>query len=371
MTLLDEITRVVDESSHKLLQRACPPVRYYLLTDVMGRDYDDVLVTRTLEECRKYRPRIKLLDTLREDGTWPISKQRRKAEDEGDGPPYGWTYITILRNLYDLGEYQTTKEEGHVEAALERILSWQRKDGHIPGPWGKGIPLPHYNGFALRDLLKFGLDKDPRIQNLTRWLLSTQRSDGGWLLPYLEDMKYLPEYKSLRQEKFMEMVKDGKTIKYDPDDYKEVPSCIWTTMMVVRGLAHSYKLASSKEAKRGANFILDRFFKPNYHSVFYRSASNWTKMKFPTYFGSGLCALDIVTWLDFGANDPRMERPIKWLLSMRTNEGFWGQSERPHAEKDQWITEIALSILNRYGESIRGETYGWRAQMAKKGMKVC
>jgi hypothetical protein len=135
-------------------------------------------------------------------------------------------------------------------------------------------------------------------------------------------------------------------------------------------MAHSYKLASTKEVKRGADFFLDRFFKPNFHSVFYRSASNWTKMKFPTYFGSGLCALDILTWLGFGANDPRMDRPIRWVLSLRTNEGFWGQSERPHAEKDQWITEIALSILNRYGESIRGEQFGWRAQMAKKGLRL-
>jgi hypothetical protein len=58
-----------------------------------------------------------------------------------------------------------------------------------------------------------------------------------------------------------------------------------------------------------------------------------------------------------------MERPINWLAGSRSADGFWNQSERPHPEKDQWITEIALSILNRYSESMRGLPFGLRAQL--------
>jgi len=53
------------------------------------------------------------------------------AEEMGPGQPVGWTYITILRNLYTLGDYCTTRKEGNVNAALEWILQWQTDEGYI------------------------------------------------------------------------------------------------------------------------------------------------------------------------------------------------------------------------------------------------
>ena len=43
-----------------------------------------------------------------------------------------------------------------------------------------------------------------------------------------------------------------------------------------------------------------------------------------------------------------MDKPIRWLLGARSKDGFWSQSDRPHPEKDLWITEVALSVLARY-----------------------
>ena len=365
--LADDIDRIVEESALKLLQISFPPVRYFLLTDVMGKDVDDLLVQRAVRECESYPPRLKLLQTLRSDGTWPIPKLRKATEDAGPGPPYGWTYITMLRNLNFLSDNLTSRDEGYVEAALDRLLTWQTEEGYLPGPWNMPFALPQYNGFALRAFLHFGMEKDPRVQKLIRWLLSVQRPDGGWIVPYLEDMKQLPDFKYLRQSDFVDLVNRGKVREYDPAQFYDVPSCQWTTMMVVRGLCGSYKLSGTKAAVRGAEFFLNRFFKKNYHTLFYYSEKNWTRLKYPTYFGSGLCALDILTWMGFGADDKRMERPIRWLLGARATDGFWNQSERPHPDKDQWITEIALSILNRYSESLKGVPFGREAQL--KGLR--
>ena len=360
--LVDEIERVVEESSRKLLQISRPPVRFYLLTDVMARPLDDPLVRKSLEECAKFPPRLRLLDKLRPDGTWAISRERKLAEDAGPGPPIGWTYIMMLRNLYVLREYQTTIDEGNVRSSLERILSWQTKDGYIPGPHTDAYPLPHYNGFALRLLLGYGMEGEARVERLIRWIFSTQRKDGGWLIPYIQDMRYLPQYRSIKMSEFTEMVRRGKVGPYNPADYQGFPSCVWTTVMVLRAIGASFRLAGKPEAKKAVGFVLDRFFKKNYHSTFYRGEENWTKLKYPTYLGSGLLALDVSTWLGFGAKDKRLEKPISWLLSMRQSDGSWSQSDRPHPEKDQWITEIALSILNRYAQSCRGKSFGWEAE---------
>jgi hypothetical protein len=355
-----EIARMVDETSRRLCQMASPPVRYYLLTGIWKKPKKDVMVSRALDECRSYPPRVKLLKNLRSDGTWPISVSHRK-EEAGLGPPYGWTYVTMLRNLNELADYLTSREEGHVEAALEKILGWQTDEGYIPGPWDVTFPLPQFNGYALRMLMRFGMEKDPRVQRLIRWTLRSQRPDGGWRVPYLEDMKYDPKYRIMRQNAFLDLVRNDKVPPYDPRDYDNVPSCIWTTMMIIRGFTHSSELSRTKEVKRGAEFFLDRFFQRNYHPLFFQSPTHWTKLRDPTYYGSGLCALDLLTWLGFGAEDSRMHKPMRWLLEARSSDGFWHQTDRPDRRKAEWISEAALNTLKRWADSLDGKPIGINA----------
>ena len=348
---VSEIDRVVQESARKLLQVSVPPVKYWLLVDTLEKDKRDPLLQRTIAECKTYPPRLKLLRSLRQDGTWPISRARKAAEDAGPGPPVGWTYITMLRNLQLLEDCRSERSEGFIASALERILSWQKKEGYILGPKHDIFPLPHYNGYAVRNLFIYGMDDDPRVKRLADWLLSTQRHDGGWVIPYQEDVKYLPEYKHMKMQEFLERVRKGDTPESDPKGFKDVPSCIWTTMMVIRGLARGKEYARRREVMRGADFFLDRFFKKNPHNAHYQSEKNWTHLKYPPYPGNGLSALYLLTVLGYGPGDERMEKPIRWLLNARHPDGFWWQSDRPHAQKDQWITGLAIETLNRYSKN--------------------
>lgn len=365
--LAAELERVVEESSRKLFQISKSPVRYFLLTDIMGMTSDDALVQQTMEETRRYPPRVKLLSTLKEDGTWPIPKQRRMEEERGPGPPVGWTYTTMLRNLHDLADYMAAPDDGNIRASLERVLSWQSREGYIPGPTTNLYPLPQYNGLAMRSFVRFGMEYDDRVSKLVKWLFRTQRADGGWIIPYIEDVRYLPQYRNMRMSDFLHLLEKGELVGYDPHDFDDIPSCVWTTVMVIRGLGQSFKLADTKELARGADFILDHFFRKNNHSAFLRSASTWTRLRYPSYFGSGLCVLDVLTWLGHGADDPRMERPIRWLLGSRSADGLWAQSERPNPERDQWISETAISVLNRYAQSLRHLPFGKDAEVLKLG----
>ncbi len=351
MTLLSEIDRAVQDTSRKLLQMAVPPVRYWLLVDTLGREMDDPLVLRTCEECRVYPPKLRLLSALRPDGTWPIPKTRKIAEDAGPGPPVGWTYETILQNLQLLEDMCTDRSEGHVSLSLEKMLSWQTKEGYILGPKHDIFPAPHYCASALRNLFIYGLGDDPRVKRLADWLLSIQRHDGGWVIPYQQDVRYLPEYRDMMITDFFGVVRKGEAPPSDPKGFKEIPSCIWTTMMVIRGLVRGKGYRHRREVRRGADYFLDRFFKKNWHNSYRHSEKNWTHLKYPPFPGNGISALYILTLLGYGSSDERMDKPIRWLLSERHSDGFWWQSDRPHAQKDQWITGFAVDILNRYARN--------------------
>ncbi len=344
------IDAVVQQSSSRLLQIAGPPVRYWVFRFVRRMTDDDIIQRRTLDECATYLPRIKLLRTLRPDGTWPVPQGKADMERRGLGLPFGQTYTTMLRNLYMLAEYKTPPEEGHIMASLEKILSWQTPEGWIPGPEMVGIPETHSNGFALGILNRFGMEKDPRVQRLSRWLMSMQRRDGGWNIPYIEDVRHMPEYKYMRMSEFVDLVRHGKIKGYEMHDYDEVPSCIWTTLMVLRGLVQDPALRHDDRTRRGGDFFLEHFFKRNYHAAYYRSEKNWTTLKYPTWHGSGLCGLDMLTAIRFGPADPRMDWPVKWLVEARSRDGLWHQSGRPDPGKDQWISVTALGSLARYAE---------------------
>lgn len=345
---LGEIERVVNQSANKLLHTSSPPVRCWLLTQVTNRDKDDVMMDEAIRQCEAYPPKVKLLDKLREDGTWPIPKHKKVVEDAGPGPPIGWTYRTILWNLSTLADYRTTRAESHVEAALQNILKWQCKEGYIPGPWTDVFPLPYFNGYASNLLLRFGLEEDKRVQRLLNWLVSMQRPDGGWNIPYLDDLRYLPEYRWMKMNELLREIGKMDKLKRDPEMFAHIPSCHWSTMLVVWGLIDSPRYSKSKEVRRGAEFFLDRFFKRNSHTSYYLTEKHWTSFRYPIRFGNGLMALDILTRLGYGPDDSRMDKPISWLVGARSPDGLWSQSQRPHPERDQWISLIALRSLARY-----------------------
>lgn len=347
----EELRILVEESSSKLYRLSCPPVRYWLLTQVMDREMSDAAVQESLERCKTYRPRMKLLEKLGPDGRWPIPAFKKEVEDAGPGPPLGWTYRMILWNLFTLSEYNTSREEGHVQEAINNLFKWQTKDGDIPGPWTDAFPLPYFNGLALYNLLRFGLEDHSNVQRMIRWLLSEQRRDGGWIIPFMMDLHTLPEYKWMKMRNFVEFIKATDKSKFDLASLSHIPSCHWSTMVVTWGLSESKKHAKSKQVMNGAELVLDRFFKKNPHSTYYMSDAHWTTLRYPTRFGSGLMALDLLTKLGYGPDDPRMEKPVSWLIGARASDGLWSFSQRPHPEKDQWISLIALRSLHRYSKN--------------------
>lgn len=86
----------------------------------------------------------------------------------------------MLRNLNSLGDWNVQTTDGNVRAAIEKILSWQHRDGYIRGPISNAFSATHYNGLALRNLIQLEMADDSRTQKLIEWLLSKRSKDGLW-----------------------------------------------------------------------------------------------------------------------------------------------------------------------------------------------
>ncbi len=348
-----EIRRIVGDSSRKLLDTSVPPVRYWLLSEVMAKGREDRVLQRTIDECERYPPRRKLLRDLRQDGTWRIPSGLKEREDRGPGPPVGGTYRIMLRNLYNLLQYRTDLDEGNVRTAVERILDWQTDDGNIPGSWWNHIPQPFEDGHALHVMLRFGLERDPRVRKLMSWLLSMQRPDGGWNIPYCQDVKHLPEFRKMGYREFVELMKDPNVRgRYDLDGLAHMPSCIWSTSKVLWGLTLSEGQGRSKAVRKGGLFLLGKAFRKNMHMDLLPEAENWTIYRYPLYFSGGFSVLEALTRTDLSREDKEYVKLIELLADARGSDGLWGKKDRPHLEREQWISLTALTILNRYADGL-------------------
>ncbi|HUS56462.1 MAG TPA: hypothetical protein VMW88_04895 [Thermoplasmata archaeon] len=347
-----DIQRIIDESARKLLQSSSPSVRYWVLRDVMQKGEEDSDLQRTLAECEHYPARQRLIRTMKVDGSWPVPRFQQ--------PPTGVTTPTRLdpvkiaayKNLLSLLHFVTRPDEDGIMTATNRLLDDQSEEGYLRGPIEHGLPQPHFDGYALYILYGFDMAPDARVKKAADWLISNQRRDGGWSMPYVQDVRYLDEYRHLKMEDFVRLMMTDERDRHDPRELQHIPSCHWTTMMILWGLGEVPSRRNSRCIRRATDFLLGRFFKKNPHSNYYMSERNWMTVRYPFSKCGGLSALNTLTKMGKGPDDPRMEKPIRWLVSQRYRDGFWTESNRPHMEKGQWITLSSLEILSRYAAKL-------------------
>ncbi len=130
-----------------LLETACPPIRYRVLTELLDRPKDDPLVVQTHREALAYGPALKLQRSQRKDGTWG---GRIHAGDARKLEP---SLENGLLLLYEYGWGRDTKPVKAAAATLRSFLS-ARKD-------------LKFHEFA--KLVK----ADERRERYVRWLLRT------------------------------------------------------------------------------------------------------------------------------------------------------------------------------------------------------
>ena len=100
-----------------LLENACAPIRYRVLTELLDRGKDDLLVQKTRAEIATYAPAMKLAKTQRKDGTWG------GRVHAGDPKKYLPSLENGLVQLFEMGWTRESKPIRNGAGALRSFLT--------------------------------------------------------------------------------------------------------------------------------------------------------------------------------------------------------------------------------------------------------
>jgi hypothetical protein len=308
---------------------ADPSVRARYWIEVEGLNASDRHVRASTTAIGKTGWAASLLAQQWPDGHWGTPGT---SPEELYRPKFTATnWMAIM--LADLG---MTRSDPRIERTAELILDrWSPRGGDLSGEAGEIC----VTGNAVRALIRFGYLEHPSVQRSIRWIVATQKTDGGWhcfpsrtgTLDGWEGLAALAE------------IPDGAR-----DD------------------------AVRRSIERGAGFYLKR-------RLMREGAPRhmpWYRIHYPNhYFYDLLVGLGIVTRLGYGA-DPRVRPALRWLMGKRSRDGTWAldavhpDADPPplgprHAEwpndapfvcpamleplrvPSQWATVEALSVLAR------------------------
>ena len=305
--------------------KADPSVRARFWREVEDRPPTDPKVREATRLIGRVGWAADLLGFQAADGHWttPGSSARELYR-----PKYVVTnWFAIV--LADLG---MTRADPRIRRTAEMILRrWSGRGGDLSGRTGEIC----VTGNAVRTLIRFGYLDHPSVQRSIRWILRTQKPDGGWHC-FPSRTGTLDGWEGLAA--FGEI----------PEESRDGP---------IR-----------RSIERGAEFYLKRHLMKEGRDRY----PPWFRIHYPNhYYYDLLVGLRVLTRLGYGG-DRRLAPAIRWLLSKRLRDGAWPLEDahpdfdefaeiakykagglvfpmtfEPLGQASQWVTVDALSILAR------------------------
>jgi len=301
-----------------LLEANQPAVRYFTLTELLGRRRDDPEVAEAYSKISKRGWAVDILRTQKREGYWESARSLY-------GPKYTATNWRCLV-LSDLG---LTKEDKRVRKAADLFFKqW------LFLPSGENV----FNdevcivGNTARMLTRFGFADDFRVRKLFDRLVEDQKEDGGWHC--FESSKG---------------TLDG-----------------WEALAAYAALPKSKRTRKiAKSIERGAEFYLER-------KLFVEGSKKyapWFRLHYPNhYYYDILVGLDVIARLGYG-KDRRLRPALDILKKKRQKDGTWLLEKthpdiaqgahytlrkkvkpfalEPAGKPSKWITLTALRVLKR------------------------
>jgi hypothetical protein len=318
-----------------LLEENNPSVRYFALTDLLGKPEVDAEVLRVKSEIMQTSIVPMILAKQKNGGYWGV------PEDFYIRSKYKGT----VWNLIILAEHGADGKNEHIKKACKFILenSQDRKSGGFsyrstPGGGGThGGVLPCLTGNMVWCLIRFGLLNDSRVQRGIDWIVKFQRFDDaskeaprGW--PY-----------------------DGKERCWGKH------TCHMGVVKALKALAEIPGDKRSREVKatikNGAEYMLNHHIHKRSHDLNRVSKHEWLKFGFPLMWNTDVLEI-LGTLTKLGYRDRRMQEAVDLVVSKQDMEGKWklestfnGRflvSIEQKGKLSKWITLNALKVLKRF-----------------------
>lgn len=332
MSRTSEIS-VQDVAIEWLLNHENPAVRYWTLTDILGR-------SRTDSEIVSLRNKITSWD--------PIAEYLREQHPAGywaDGEDVYWPkWKATVWALILLAEMGVPGTNPSIKKGCEHFLRvMDGQDRSWPPPKYSDEDLrgwrlvwePCVTGNMGRTLAEFGFEDDSRVREMFEWLVKNQRDDGGWNC---------------------ETEKRGGGGEVGHSSFMSTIEPLWAFSSLNR---QKWPRGGREAVERGVEFLLmHRLFKSDRSGKVIQP--EWTLLHFPLFYEYDILhALRVVTALGFGGDERTMDaRDL--LVSKRLPDGTWPleatyvRAVRRNFVKDpktgQWHTvqEEGIDLSNIY-----------------------
>ncbi len=306
-----------------LLEPEQPVARYYTLTALLDRKEDDPDVREARSEILKKGWAQEILADQKPRGNWEAIEDLYRPK-----------YTSTNWRMIVLSDFPLTyRDDLRLERGCQLFFEHKQWLGDEEA-FEKGAELC-VSGNLARVLTKFGYGDDPRVQRVVKWLVNTQKEDGGW--------------------------------HCFPSD-KGTLDC-WEALAAFAAIPKSKRSKGVQNSiERGAEFYLERELHKEGQTY-----APWQRFHYPVhYYYDLLVGMDVLTSLGYGG-DKRLGFAIDLLKKKRLSDGTWmidaihpdiargsgykikDKRKRFALEKEgkpsKWITLTALKVLKRVDEA--------------------
>jgi hypothetical protein len=316
-----------------------PGVRYFALTELLGRPQDDPDLTAARQDVMNHGPVPVILSNQDAKGFWV-------EPGPGYAPKYRGTVwqIIFLAQLGADGNHPQIKKG--CDYLLEHAISRHGAFSMNGAPSGQIHCLEGNLAAAMIDLNRLG---DERLNGALDWLARSVTGEG--IAPAEEkkaDVRYL---------------RSGNSAPGFACSANNHQPCAWGAVKAMLALSKVPEAARTPPMEdaiqTGVNFLLGSDPATAEYPMGYSEKPNrsWFRFGYPIgYITDILQNLEVLTALGCGS-DPRLAKALELLLSKGDDQGRWkmeysynGKTWIGIEEKDQpskWVTLRALRVLQK------------------------
>ena len=318
-----------------LLEEDNPSVRYFTLTNILGKFENDPEVKEAKDNIMKVGLVPKILAKQNNGGYWEAPESFYTAK-------YGGT----VWQLIILAELGADEKDERLRKAHEFIL--ENSQDHESGGFSLNASsktgggrhsevIPCLTGNMIWSMIRLGYYDDPQVRRGIDWITTYQRFDDG--------------------------IKDPP--KGWPYDRFEMcwgkHTCHMGVVKTLKALAEIPANKRShdvtKTIEKGVEHLLRHHIHKRSHDLIRLSKPGWLRFGFPLMYQTDVLEiLGIMTRL--GYKDKRMQEAIDLVVSKQDNEGRWRLENtfndrflmriEEKGKQSKWITLKALEVLRSF-----------------------